>query len=58
MHLPPQVGDRAGFTRVPEGERQSVCELEVTAPWRSLQCLTPDATQLALGDSWMPPPYK
>ena len=31
--------------------------LQVTAPWRSIQALTPDATQLA-DPSWQPHPYR
>ena len=31
--------------------------LQVVAPWRSLQPLTPDATQLA-EPSWAPPPFR
>ena len=58
MHLPPQQELEPGYTRVPNGERQSECDVEVTAPWRQLQCLTPDATQLALGREWSPSPYK
>ena len=36
-------------TRAPGSaqERLSSCDLEVVAPWRSIHCLTPDATQLA-----------
>ena len=43
---------------MPEAQRKSTCDLEVLAPWRSLQTLTPDATQLALGDSWTPDAYR
>ena len=31
--------------------------LQVTAPWRSIQALTPDATQLA-DPTWQPKPYR
>ena len=31
---------------VPPGSRISACRHEFTAPWQSLKCLTPDATQL------------
>lgn len=34
-------------------QRASNCGIEVEAGWRSLQCLTPDATQLADAD-WRP----
>ena len=58
VHLPPAAGGRAGHSAVPPHERRSSCGVEVVAPWRSLQCLTPDATQLALGDAWSPEPYR
>ena len=51
MHVAPAgtaatAGNRqAGFT-VP-ARRVSHCAIEVEAPWRALQCLTPDAMQLA-----------
>ena len=51
MHVAPAgtaatAGSRkAGFT-VP-ARRVSHCVIEVEAPWRALQCLTPDAMQLA-----------
>jgi DNA polymerase delta subunit 1 len=38
----------------PAGERVSQCDVEVITPWRSLQSLTPDATQLA-DPGWAPP---
>ena len=39
-------------------ERCSSCAVEVVAPWRSLACLSPDATQLSAGPSWGPQPFK
>jgi len=38
-------GRQAGYT-VP-AQHVSHCAIEVEAPWRALQCLTPDAMQLA-----------
>ena len=59
MHIVPAGGGHAaGYSSVPEAQRKSTCSLEVLAPWRSLQTLTPDATQLALGDSWTPEAYR
>lgn len=36
-------------------QRTSNCAVEVEAPWRSMRCLTPDATQLADAE-WKPQP--
>jgi hypothetical protein len=47
------AGPRGGFSVVPPDERVSTCDLEVVAPWRAIDCLTPDATQLADAD-WKP----
>lgn len=48
------AGQHGGYIMVEPNRRVSTCELEVEAPWRSLVCLTPDATQLADADSWDP----
>ncbi|GFR40574.1 hypothetical protein Agub_g1153, partial [Astrephomene gubernaculifera] len=42
-----------GYVAVASSSRLSTCDMEVVAPWRSLQSLTPDATQLADPD-WCP----
>ena len=44
-----------GMAWSPRAEPISSCALEVEAPWRRLQCLSPDATQLA-DSSWRPQP--
>lgn len=44
-------GTETGF--VAAQQRASNCAIEVDAPWASLRCLTPDATQLADAD-WQP----
>ena len=44
---------RAGLSPVPARDRISRCHVEAMAPWRALQSLTPDATQLA-DPSWIP----
>jgi hypothetical protein len=61
LHVPPAAagggvgggGEGAGYAAVPPGQRVSTCDLEVAAPWASVHCLTPDATQLA-DDAWRP----
>ena len=65
-----EPGTQAGFTAAQQ--RASNAAIEVDAPWTSLRCLTPDATQLADANwkpqappglagairlSSMPPPY-
>jgi len=47
----PAEAAQPGF--VEARERISNCALEVEVPWQALQCLTPDATQLADTD-WRP----
>ena len=60
MHMAPAGrsaaagGREAGFTVPPQ--RVSHCAIEVEAPWRALQCLTPDAMQLA-DPHWSLPRY-
>ncbi|DBA67150.1 TPA: hypothetical protein ACH3X2_001471 [Trebouxia sp. C0005] len=49
-----QVGGCQAVTD--QKHRLSNCALEVIAPWRSLQALTPDATQLA-DPTWRPTPF-
>eukprot|EP00887_Chlorella_sp_A99_P005178 scaffold1.g5178.t1 len=51
---PPQAGGSSG-AQLPAGVegRVSGCDIEVVAPWRSIRCLTPDATQLA-NPGWSP----
>jgi hypothetical protein len=46
-----EAGAQAGFTAAQQ--RASNAAIEVDAPWSSLRCLTPDATQLAEAD-WQP----
>ena len=58
VHLPYARADAQGCRDAAAHERCSSCEVEVIAPWHSLACLTPDATQLAAGPSWGPKPYK
>ncbi len=53
VYLPLASSSSAGYTLVSERDRLSTCSLEVVAPWRCLQSLTPDATQLADPD-WQP----
>lgn len=47
----PAEAAQPGF--VEARERISNCAVEVEVPWQALQCLTPDATQLADTD-WRP----
>ena len=60
MHVPPARGVSAG--RPPAqgwaepSHRISGCAIEVEVPWRALQCLTPDAMQLA-DSEWAPAAY-
>jgi len=42
-----------GYRVVDQRDKISICDLEVIAPWGSIDCLTPDATQLADAD-WQP----
>ncbi|KAL3139857.1 hypothetical protein ABBQ38_004153 [Trebouxia sp. C0009 RCD-2024] len=51
------TGQAGGCQLVDERHQVSGCALEVVAPWRSLQPLTPDATQLA-DPTWKPHPFK
>ena len=44
-----------GFSVVPPSLRVSTSDAEVEAPWRSICCLTPDATQLS-DPNWTPFP--
>jgi hypothetical protein len=59
LHVPPAGSGSGGgsggggFVEVPERERVSTCDLEVAAPWGAVECLTPDATELAEPD-WKP----
>jgi hypothetical protein len=46
-------GGAGGWCEVPGAQRSSRCDLEVTAGWRCLHSLTPDATQLA-DPGWAP----
>lgn len=65
VHIPPAVADSVGqaasagkgFQAVPAAQRVSRCQIEGDASWRALQCLTPDATQLA-DPGWSPTPWK
>lgn len=57
-HVPPAVAERPGYELVPSAQRMSSCAVEAGVPWRSLQALTPDATQLAPGAAWAPEPYQ
>lgn len=56
---PPSAAQRAlqaqqlGYQLVPPEARVSSCDIEVTAPWQAIHCLTPDATQLA-DPHWTP----
>ena len=59
MHVPPAGhGDAKpsppGWTL--PSLRISQCAVEVDVPWRALQCLTPDAMQLA-DPAWAPVPH-
>ena len=50
MHVAPAAGSERGSGRqggfsMP-AQRVSHCKIEVEAPWRALQCLTPDAMQV------------
>ena len=56
-HVPPAAPGRPGYEAVPPGQRVSSCTMEAGVPWRALQALTPDATQLAPGAAWAPQPY-
>ena len=56
-HVPPAAPGRAGYVAVPPAQRISSCAMEAGVPWRALQALTPDATQLAPGAAWAPQPY-
>lgn len=47
----------AGYSAVQPQHRVSTCHLELSVPWRCLQSLTPDATQLA-DSSWAPPAFQ
>ncbi|KIZ06809.1 hypothetical protein MNEG_1145 [Monoraphidium neglectum] len=53
LHIAPARGGRSGYQTVSPGARVSTCDLEVVAPWTALDCLTPDATQLA-DEAWQP----
>ena len=43
----------SGLQFVGSREKISLCSIEATVPWQALQCLSPDATQLADPD-WQP----
>ena len=58
VHLPYWSAEAQGCRDAEQSERCSSCAVEVIAPWRSLACLTPDATQLAAGPDWGPKPFK
>ena len=58
VHLPYERTGLEGCRDAEAAERCSSCAVEVVAPWRSLACLTPDATQLAAGPSWGPKPFQ
>ena len=58
VHLPYWSTEAEGCRDAEQSERCSSCAVEVIAPWRSLACLTPDATQLAAGPEWGPKPFK
>ena len=55
--MPPAAPGRPGYEAVLPGQRISSCIVEAGVPWRALQALTPDATQLAPGAAWAPQPY-
>ena len=57
-HVPPAAPGRPGYEAVPPAQRISSCAVEAGVPWRALQALTPDATQLAPGADWAPQPYR
>lgn len=44
---------KVGYCMVPAERRTSTCDIEVTSSWRSMTCLSPDATQLA-DPEWSP----
>ena len=58
VHLPYWSPEAEGCRDAEQSERCSSCAVEVIAPWRSLACLTPDATQLAAGPDWGPKPFR
>jgi len=57
-HVPPAAPGRPGLESVPAALRISGCGVEAGAPWRAVQALTPDATQLAPGAAWAPAPFR
>lgn len=47
------IDENDGYVFVAEKDARSSCCMEIIAPWRSIVCLTPDATQLS-NTSWSP----
>ncbi|KAL6767178.1 hypothetical protein ACKKBG_A38930 [Auxenochlorella protothecoides x Auxenochlorella symbiontica] len=60
LYVPPAASPKAGapapgYTLAQEDRRAAGFDIEATAPWQALTCLTPDATQLA-DAGWSPFP--
>lgn len=53
LYIPSQGSTGVGYTAVSVTDRASCCDVEVVAPWKCLESLTPDATQLA-DTTWQP----
>ena len=50
---PSGSGAAQGWSPLPPGERLSSCDVEASAPWSAVCCLSPDATQMA-EPGWSP----
>lgn len=57
LRSPEEADAPLGYRPVRPADTISQAHMEVVAPWRAVQCLTPDATQLADG-TWSPEPYR
>ncbi|KFM28990.1 DNA polymerase delta catalytic subunit [Auxenochlorella protothecoides] len=60
LYVPPAASPKAGapapgYTLAQEDRRAAGFDIDATAPWQALTCLTPDATQLA-DAGWSPFP--
>lgn len=51
VHIPAAAAQAEGWSPVAAKDAASTCAVEVIAPWKAVQALTPDATQM--GD-WKP----
>lgn len=47
VFVPAEGPEQEGYSVTPPRSRKSSCQIEVSAPWRALHALSPDATQLA-----------